>query len=466
MEFGHQLNRASLIAVKEAGLIDAETAQRIASSLAKIEAEFAGRYTSIVLFVRDYPALENRLVELAGSNASLLHLGRSRQDMISACVHAAARDTLRHTLTSIVRLREAVLKVAENNVETLIPAYTHGVQAQPTTYAHYLLAMDECFSRTAERLIQSHKRLNQCPLGAGALTTSSFKLDRELLASLLGFEGIVENSLSANQVSPVEALLETSQLLAMLATQIGQWAQDIHQTYSNSRSWFRLDPGELTSTSSMMPQKRNPRVLELMREFGGRIIGKASGLMAIAHNLQSGMTEIRWSVDLIPDAETQQMLDLATKMVASLRVDAKRALEEINREYSTATELADTLYRTARVPFRIGHHFASKLTDFGRERGLSPTEINIEDAAKLYAELNDQASFPLSESEFRESLHPQAFVASRAGTGGPQRDEVVRMLSKHQKDLEQNASMLGAIDKDAEAAVSALSQRFERIIKS
>lgn len=373
---------------------------------------------------------------------------------------------MRNTLSGIVNLRAALLKVAADHVHTLIPAYTHGVQAQPTTYAHYLLAFDECFSRTAERLIQGYARLNKSPLGAGALSTSSFRLDRKLLASLLGFDDIAENSLGANQVLPVDALLETSNLVSLLATQIGQWAQDIHQTYSNSRSWFRFEPGELTSTSSMMPQKRNPRVLELLRELGGRIIGKAQGLMAISHNLQSGMVEVRWSVDLIPEVETIQMLELATKMVSSLQVDAQRARDEISREYSTSTEVADTLYRTARVPFRMGHHFASDLTDFGRGHGLSPTGIRFEDAAKLFADLNDGAPFPLSAGELKETLDPAAFLASRVGTGGPQQNEVVRMLGEHGLDLGQNTRAVQSIDGRAAEAAVKLSTSFEQLANS
>ena len=141
---------------------------------------------------------------------------------------------------------------------------------------------------------------------------------------------------------------------------------------------------------------------------------------------------------MIPEVEMIQMLELATKMVSSLQVDAKRSVEEISREYSTTTELADTLYRTARVPFRIGHHFASELTDFGRGRGLSPTEIKFLDAAALYAKLNDNAPFPLTERELREALDPAAFVVSRVGTGGPQHDEVVRMLAGHINDLDKD----------------------------
>lgn len=463
-EFGHLLNRASLVSVFEAGLVDAETARRIGRALMQLEVEFAGQYANIVTFIRDYPALEKRLVQLAGPNASLLHLGRSRQDMISTCVHAAARDCMRATLTHVVELRKAILQIAGQHIDTVIPAYTHGVQAQPTTYAHYLLAIDGSMFRTVNRLLQGHARINMSSLGAGALATSCFQLDRGLLASLLDFDDFIENSFDANQISPVDALLETSYTLSILATQIGQWAQDIHQTYSNSRSWFYLAPGELTSTSSMMPQKRNPRVLELLRELSGRITGKAQTLTLIAHNLQSGMTEIRWSVDLLPTTETREMLELARKMVLSLQVDSKRSLDELTREYSTVTELADSLYRTVKIPFRIGHDFASALTDFGRQRDLAPTDIKFEDAATLFSDMNEGAAFPLTETSFREALDPVAFVASRAGQGGPQRTEVQRMFKKHEQSLEENLVSLQAIRQKAEAAATELTRRIALIL--
>jgi len=370
---------------------------------------------------------------------------------------------MRDTLAELVELRAAVLKVATDNIDTIIPAYTHGVQAQPTSYAHYLLAFDESFERTAARLIGGYSRVNCSPLGAGALTTSSFRLDRELLATLLGFDGVSENSLGANQVAPVDALLETPFVLSIFATQIGQLAQDIHQTYSNSRSWFHLDQGELTSISSMMPQKRNPRVLELLRELSGRIVGKSQTLTMIAHNLQSGMTEIRWSMDLLPVEEARELLVLSRKLVLSLHINAERALEEILREYSTITELVDLLYRKARVPFRIGHYFASALTDYGRLHGLSPVDIKYEYAAALYVKLND-TEFPISENDLKEALDPTSFVATRAGLGGPQRVEVARMLAAHQKCLDENVRALQNIDQRADAASVELSRRIDQLI--
>ena len=169
--------------------------------------------------------------------------------------------------------REKLLAVAARHRETIIPAYTHGVQAQPTTYAHYLLALAAMLGRQSERMRQAYQRVNQSPLGAAALATSSFPLDRERLAALLGFQGQVENAYDANHLASVDCALDVAGALSIAAIQIGQFAQDIHAQYADPVPWFMLAAGELTGVSSIMPQKRNPAALEQLRAQASIMVG-------------------------------------------------------------------------------------------------------------------------------------------------------------------------------------------------
>ena len=270
-------------------------------------------------------------------------------------------------------------------------------------------------------------RVNRNPLGAAALATSSFPLDSERLAVLLGFEGLVENAYDANHLAPVDSALEIAGALAIAAIQIGQFAQDIHAQYAEPTPWFMLATGELTGVSSIMPQKRNPAALEQLRAQASIMLGEMQTVFLIAHNNRTGMFDYR-GYDPVPCGRTLQVFRLFQQVVEGIVVNKERALAEVHADYSTTTEIADALLQRANVPFRIGHHFASKLTDHGRGNALKLHEIPYADAARLY-EAQTKEAFPLSEKDFAEVISAEYMVFGRKGTGGPQLAEVDRMLS-------------------------------------
>ncbi len=273
---------------------------------------------------------------------------------------------------------------------------------------------------------EAYARINRGPLGAAALATSSFALDRSRLAVLLGFEGLVENAYDANHLGPVDSALEVAGALAVAAVQIGQFAQDIHAQYAEPTPWFMLASGELTGVSSIMPQKRNPAALEQLRAQSSIMLGDMQTVFLIAHNNRTGMFDYR-SYDPIPCARPLQVFRLFAQVVDGIVVNKARALDEVTADYSTTTELADALSQRADVPFRIGHHFASQLTDYGRGKGLKLQAIPYVEAARIYEAQTTQA-FPLSEADFSEVISAEYMVFGRKGTGGPQLAEVNRML--------------------------------------
>jgi argininosuccinate lyase len=359
VEWLDQINQASIVMLAETGIVPKDVAARIAKGIAQvIDDERTGKLEPRTS--ADYLDYEPRLIKAAGQEASRLHTGRSRQDLSSTIARMNLRDGLLQTMAALIALRESLLKRAEEHVETIIPAYTHGVQAQPTTFAHYLLAYESALARASERLQETYARVNKCPLGAAALATSSFALDRKRLAELLGFEGLVENAYDANHLAPIDSALEVAASFSSIALQSGLFAQDIHAQYAEPVPWFMLAAGELTGTSSIMPQKRNPAALEQLRAQASILLSEMQTMTWVSHNNRSGMFDYRM-YDPVPAARMLQVLQLFGQVVDALVVNKARALEEVRADYSTTTEIADALLQKAEVPFRTGHHFASKL---------------------------------------------------------------------------------------------------------
>jgi len=371
VEFLDQINRASLVMLDGAGLMAHPIAVLIARGLETVIAQEreAGDQRSA-----DYLDFEPKLLAAVGPDASRLHIGRSRQDMGATIARMSLRDGILKEYEALAGVRERLIALAADNKTTIIPAYTHGVQAQPTTLAHYLLAFASALDRDGGRLRDAYRRVNQSPLGAAALGTSSFPIDRMRLAALLGFDGLVVNSYDAVHMAPVDSSLELAGALNIAAVQFGQFAQDINAQYDEPSPWFLLSEGKLTGVSSIMPQKRNPAALEQLRTQSSLMVGDMQSVALVAHNTRTGAFDYR-AYDPVPSERPLLVLTLMQQILDGFVVDKTRAMAEVNADYATTTEIADTLSRTADVPFRIGHHFASTLTNYGRGHGLKLSEI-------------------------------------------------------------------------------------------
>jgi argininosuccinate lyase len=350
VEFLDCLNQASIVMLEETGIVPRPVAARIARGIAELMAR--ERVTPPTRSA-DYLDYEPRLTAIVGPDASRLHSGRSRQDIASTIARMNLRDGLARVYEALVAARDKLLALAEQHTETIIPAYTHGVQAQPTTFAHYLLAFEAALARETERLQQVYARVNRSPLGTGALATSSFPLDRRRLAALLGFEGLVENAYDANHLAPVDSALEVASAYSIAAIHMGQFAQDIHAQYAEPEPWFMLGAGDLVGVSSIMPQKRNPAALEQLRAQASIVLAETQIPFMVSHNARTGMFDYR-SYDPVPCAKPLQILKLFQQVVEGLVVNKARALAEVRADYSTTTEVADALFAEGgrAVPYR------------------------------------------------------------------------------------------------------------------
>ena len=455
-----QANKASIVMLDEQGLVSAPHVSDIARGILQIIEEQAAEGSERS---SNYLDFEARLLEISGPDASRLHTGRSRQDLHGTVRRMLLRDAVLKSHDSLVGARRALVELAARHVDTVIPAYTHGVQAQPTSLAHFLLAFSSAFERDSQRLEQAYARINRSPLGAAALGTSGFPLDRERLAELLGFLGPVENSYDANLVSSVDSKIEFANALALSSIHVGQFVENLHTQYHAPSPWLMLGDSDQTDVSSIMPQKENPRALDRIRTRATAVLGGAHTIALNAHNTNTGMNDYR-PVDPVLEVAEQAIAMYGTyeAVVSQLRVGAQRALDEVNSDFSTMTEIADVLLRQGSVPFREGHHYASELTRYGRANGKRPTELTEEELVRIYRE-SVGADLPIDVELLMNAMDPEAMVRNRRGLGGPQPDEVARMLEAHASSvgaseawLDNARAQLNDADESLESAFRAL----------
>jgi len=458
VEFLDQINKASIVMLDEGGLVPHPMAARIASG---IEQLIAGAGESGMPRSADYLDYEPKLIAIVGQDASRLHTGRSRQDIGATIARMSLRDGLLREYAALLAARKKLLALAGQNKQTIIPAYTHGVQAQPTTFAHYLLALASALSRDGDRLQAAYQRINRSPLGAAALATSSFPIDRMRLAVLLGFDGPVENSYDANHLASVDSSLELASVLAITAVQLGQFAQDVQAQYAEPLPWLMLSEGKLTGISSIMPQKRNPAALEQLRIQSSTMVGEMQTVFLLAHNTRTGSFDYR-SYDPVPSERPLQVFQLFEQILDGLVVNRDRAMAEVNADYSMTTEIADALLQKADVPFRSGHHFASLLTDYGRGLGLKLREIPYSEAVRIY-KADTRQDFPLSETEFKETIDAEHMVYGMQGSGGPQIAEVERMLADEHAKVNADLGWLNAGNAHLAAAEISLNKAVAKL---
>jgi argininosuccinate lyase len=462
----NEMNKAAAVMLVERRIVPAALGKTIADAVAQVneDVQRPGAPRS-----GDYLQVEQLLVKAGGPDVTRIHSGRSRQDILATSRRLFQRDQLLDSFARMNAARDFLLGFAERHANAVMPAYTWGVQAQPTTFGHYVLAFTETFERDAERLRQAYARLNMSPLGAAALGTSSFPIDRPRLAALLGFDGVVENSYGANQVSPVDTGMELVGIAASSALTVGTIVADITAQYHQSQPWLVL-PDDATGGSSIMPQKRNPTSLVALRAQASRLVADAVEFMFLAHNVEPGMGDYKGSEPESVLRDMGRMLDAARATIGQFRFSEERALAEVAAEYSTTTELADTLQRVADVPFRVGHHFASELVNFGRSRRLPPAQIQFSDARRIYTESAKslglvRIELPLTEQQFRASLSPQNMVNASLGLGGPQPSEVARMISRQRTQLQSDRRWLDERRSRLDQAAMQLEQAFQALRK-
>ena len=463
-----QINKASAVINARQGLLQAPAAQRIAQGLQRVlraAAEPGAERPSLVI------TFEPLLISAAGVEATLLHAGRSSQDMLVAVRHAILRDELLGLADQLRQTTQLLVGRAREHAAHIVPNYTNGVAAQPNSYGHYLLGHACGLQRDAQRLQQMYARLNLSPMGTTVLNGTGWPLDRETMAAYLGFDGLVDNAYDAGQIHGAEMPVEIGHLAATMALHVGAFIQDVTLQYSQARPWLLLrEAAGNTYVSSAMPQKRNPGLLIDTRTKASRVLALASGRTWHAHNIPPGMNDakvVAENVEVLRCAG--DMLAMFGRVLGGLELNTARALEELNSDWTASQEVADVLMRDHGLPFRVGHHFASEMVSHAKRHEVRPSDFAYADAQAIYARTMahempaGDPAFPLSEAALRAALDPVAIVRSRQTQGGPQPAEMQRMLAAADADLAAQARWVQARRGAVDACIAQLDADFERL---
>ncbi len=363
-------------ALERAGVITEEECEQLVSGLEQVRGEFEGGAFELQPGDEDiHTAVERRLGELIGPVAGKLHTGRSRNDQVATDLRLYLLEEMTALVEALVELQAAIVTKAEENLGAIMPGYTHLQQAQPLLFSHWLMSYFWKLQRDRERLAGIAERCSVSPLGAGALAGNPFKIDRGALAADLGFASVAQNSVDA--VSDRDYVVEFLAWAALVQVHLSGLAEDLIIWSSREFGFVQLDEAYATG-SSLMPQKRNPDSLELMRGKSGRITGHMVGMLTTLKGLPSAYNkDLQEDKEAVFDTLDTLALELpvATAAISTLQVHEERMAGALD-DAMLATELADYLVRKG-VPFRESHHCAGQAVAKAEVAGVSLQELGL-----------------------------------------------------------------------------------------
>ncbi|HEX7741896.1 MAG TPA: argininosuccinate lyase [Sphingobium sp.] len=409
-------SKAHVAMLAQQGIVAAEDARAIGAGLDAVAAEYEANGVPVNLDLEDiHMVTESRLAELIGPVAGRLHTARSRNDQVATDFRLWVRDAIDEVEAGLIQLQGALLARAEEQVDAVMPGFTHLQSAQPVTLGHHLMAYHEMIRRDRSRFADARARLNECPLGAAALAGTGFPIDRHATAAALGFARPTDNSLDS--VSDRDFALDYLMAATQLALHLSRLAEEFIIWASQPFGFVKL-PDAYSTGSSIMPQKRNPDAAELVRGHAGRVMGCMTALCVTMKGLPLAYSKDMQD-DKPPVFEAHDLIGLSiaamTGMIGTVtfRTDRMRALAESG--FATATDLADWLVREANVPFREAHHITGRAVAAAEGAGTPLADLPIETL---------KAIDPRIDARIYAVLTVDASVASRKSHGGTAPDQV------------------------------------------
>jgi len=379
-----------------------------------------------------YFNMESEVIDRIGAEiGGQMHTGRSRNDLYATVQRMLARAHWLRLARMANALRQRALETAAQHVETVMTGYTHLQPAQPITLAHYLSGVADALARDTRRLLAAWETINLSALGAGALATTGFPIDRERTADLLGFDGVLENSLDA--VASRDYVSEIAFALTGLGITISRLNQDLHLWYTHEFSFIDIND-DIAGTSSIMPQKKNPMPIEHLKAKSGHLIGALTASLAVLkgtgfmHCREMNGEMMQPLGDAVREAEA--MLRLADAVLRGLRVDAARMLATAGGNFSTVTDLADALVRKHGFSFRVAHQVVGALVREAVEAGMRGADgIDRAMVERVVARVAGR-TLTITADELAECLDPRRNVERRTVTGGPAPVAVEKLLAR------------------------------------
>jgi len=401
---------AHVAMLAKTGIVEAADADAIARGLTQVKGEIeAGGFIFSRALEDIHMNVESRLAEIIGAPAGRLHTARSRNDQVATDFKLWVRDTVDALGAQIGELQKALAERALASADMVMPGFTHLQSAQPVTFGHHLMAYVEMLARDAGRFRDARARLNECPLGAAALAGTSFPIDREATAKALGFDRPTANSLDS--VADRDFVLEALAAASISAVHLSRLAEEIVLWTTPQFGFVRLSDAFSTG-SSIMPQKRNPDAAELVRGKTGRVTGSLVGLLTVMKGLP-----LAYSKDMQEDKEGAMdglrtlslCLAAMTGMIRDLQPDPARMKAAAGAGYATATDLADWLVRTLKMPFREAHHVTGRIVGLASARGVALEALTLAELQGVEARITPDAF---------EVLGVENSVKSRTSYGG------------------------------------------------
>jgi len=411
-------------ALTRAGLITPEERDQLVCGLEQVRGEFEAGSFQLKSGDEDiHSAVERRLGELVGPVAGKLHTGRSRNDQVSTDMRLYMMEEMAALNGAVATLQRAIVEKAEIHLDVIMPGYTHLQQAQPVLFSHWLMSYFWKFQRDRERLAEVTGRTSVSPLGAGALAGNPLGVDRQALAAELGFVAVTENSVDA--VSDRDFIVEFLSCAALLQIHLSGLAEDLVLWASREFGFVKMDDAYATG-SSLMPQKKNPDALELMRGKSGRIVGHLVGLLTTLKGLPSA-----YNKDLQEDKEAvfdvidnlAMELPIATGVIRTLEVDGARMAAALD-DALLATDVADYLVRKG-VPFRQSHHLVGQVVRRAEELGVPLKRLPMSDYRAIHAAFAEDV---YKVFDFRRSVEARNVVGGTAPTAVRAQIERARTL--------------------------------------
>ena len=420
------------------GIIPAEDGEKIIAGLKDILADIeAGNFHFDVALEDIHMNVEARLTERIGSAGARLHTARSRNDQVALDMHMYMKREVAEIAELLLKFEEALLTVAKKHEKTLMPGYTHLQRAQPITFAHHMLAYFNMLQRDFRRLLGVWEGADMMPLGAGAIAGTTFPIDRFMVAEELNFGTVYPNSMDA--VSDRDYIIEFLSFASTLMMHMSRLSEEICLWSSTEFGFVELDDAFATG-SSMMPQKKNPDIAELVRGKTGRVYGHLQALLVTVKGLP-----LTYNKDLQEDKEglfdaidtIKFSLAVYSDMIATMKVNVDKMEQAVSKDFSNATDLADYLVRKG-LPFRQAHEVVGKCVAYAIKAGKFLPEITLAG----YKEFSE-----LFEADLLETLKPENCVAARTSYGGPAFTENTKQLIRGAEILDMQRAVLEDLHK-------------------
>ncbi|MGM0651351.1 MAG: argininosuccinate lyase [Bacillota bacterium] len=408
------------------GIISHEESQLIISGLKEVQEELEeGSFPYDLSFEDIHMNIEKRLTEKVGPVGGKLHTARSRNDQVALDMHLYMKEEIVIIDSYLVQLQETLVKLAEQYLGEIIPGYTHLQRAQPVLLSHHFLAYFWMLKRDRERLAGVFKRVDLMPLGAGALSGTGFPVDRQMVAKKLGFSKLYENSIDA--VSDRDYIIEFLSFASVFMMHLSRLCEELIMWNSAEFGFIELDDA-YTTGSSMMPQKKNPDVAELIRGKTGRVYGSLFSILTVMKSLP-----LAYNKDMQEDKEglfdtidtLKALMPLLSEMLQTMMVDSARLCQAVDDDYLCATDLADYLVKH-KVAFRESHHIVGKMIAHSRDIGVRLSELTAEERSKFHSALGEDIS---------SLLDPARVVEARLSRGGTAPEAVKKQLEIARHDL-------------------------------